>query len=394
MALPVPAVWAAEEPVVEIVTDNGTTSSTAGVEEPAQSKFPLLISFGAHAGYDSNFETTSNPVGSWFADQQLTLAYDRTRGPTDLSIVSSIGVVERFGHGSDENGFLDLSLAHRVSERLTLNARINAAYQSEPNFTTNVGPTRRAGNYFSTADDFSAAYQWLRRFSTVSSFSLALVRYQESFTAAFSDRQQYTFGEEFRFNLLRNTVLVGDYRFQVVDYVTAPLDSTTHFALLGAEQSFSESLQAQIRAGASFRSFQQGGNNVNPVFEGALNYALARRSSISWTVGYSVEQPTEPGSLSQTTLRTGLQFRYGFTSRISAALGFNYQHNESQSGSSVTTAGAASAFDAYDLLLSLRYQINRHVDVDAGFQHSETGSAGAIQNYSRNIYSIGLNIAF
>jgi hypothetical protein len=106
---------------------------------------------------------------------------------------------------------LDLSLSYAASPRLTLGASINAVYTSEPNFASNVGPTQRAGNYFATADGLSAAYQWSRRFSTVSTYSFRLVRYQDSSTAAFSDRQENTLGEEFRFDLLRDTVLVADY---------------------------------------------------------------------------------------------------------------------------------------------------------------------------------------
>ena len=382
------------ELAVETVTENDTASTAEGEGNRVQSLFPVLISFGIHGGYDDNFRTTPNPSGSWFTDEQLTLAYDRTRGPTKLSIFSGVGAVERPGQDTEENGFLDLSLSHRATQRLTLGASIDAAYRSEPDFSSNIGPNRRAGNYFSMADALSAAYQWSRRFSTVSSYSLLLIRYEDSFTAAFTDREEHTLGEEFRFHVLRDTVLVADYRFLVVDYVSLPRDSVTHFALAGIEQSFSQRLQAQIRAGASFRSFDQGGDQVDPEFEGSLNYSLGRHSSIKWTIRYSVEEPAAPETLSQTTFRTGLQFRYGFTPRISSAIGFDYHHDESQPGNAIALTGPDSSTDAYDLLLSLRYQISRHVDLDIGFEHSEANSADPIQEYSRNRYSIGLNFTF
>ncbi|MFB4187180.1 outer membrane beta-barrel protein, partial [Bacillus velezensis] len=168
-------------------------------------------------------------------------------------------------------------------------------------------------------------------------------------------------------------VLVADYRFLVVNYVTNPLDSTTNFVLAGVEHVFNRRLQGQFRGGLSFRSFDQGGSEVDPEFEGSLNCALGRHSSISWTARYGVEQATEQNAASQVTFRTGLQFRYAFTARISSAIGFNYQHNDNQGD--VTTAGNVNptagnfATDAYDVLVSLRYQINRRVDCDLGFQH-------------------------
>ncbi len=161
---------------------------------------------------------------------------------------------------------------------------------------------------------------------------------------------------------------------------------------------FNRRLQGQFRGGVSFRSFDQGGSEVDPEFEGSLNYTLGSHSSIGWTARYGVEQATEQNSTGQTTFRTGLQFRYAFTGRISSAVGFDYQHNDNQGGvpttGSVGTTGGSFATDAYDVLVSLRYQINRRIDCDLGFQHSENASADPIQDYSRNRYSIGLNFTF
>lgn len=383
---------------VESEAENGATSSAGESESRALWTFPFLISLGVHGGYDSNPNTTSDGSGSWFTDQQLTISYDRLRGPLDLKALAALGVVERGDGETDVNSSLDLSLNYSVSPRLTLGATVNAVYTSEPNFAANVGPTQRAGNYFATADGLSAAYQWSPRFSTVSTYSFRLVRYENSSTADFSDRQENTFGEEFRFDLLRTTVLVADYRFLAVNYVTNPLDSTTNFVLAGVEHSFNRRFQGQFRGGLSFRSFEQGGSEVDPEFEGSIDYTLGTHSSIGWSARYGVEQPTEQNAASQTTFRTGLQFRYAFTARISSAIGFNYQHNDNQgdvlSTGSVRPTGVSFATDAYDVLLSLRYQINRRVDCDLGYQHSESTSADPTQSYSRNRYSIGLNFTF
>ena len=184
----------------------------------------------------------------------------------------------------------------------------------------------------------------------------------------------------------------------LVNYVSNPLDSTTNFFLAGVEHSFNRRLQGQARGGVSFRSFDQGGSEVDPEFEGSLNYALGIQSSIGWTARYGVEQPTVQNAASQVTFRTGLQFRYAFTARISTAIGFDYQHNDNQGGAptggSVNPTAGSFASDAYDVSVGLRYQINRHFDADLGLQHSESVSGDSTQNYSRNIYSIGINFAF
>ena len=229
--------------------------------------------------------------------------------------------------------------------------------------------------------------------STVTSYSLRLLRYEDS-SASFLDREEHTFSEEFRADLGRKTVLVGDYRFLLVNYDTFPRDSTTHFLLAGVEQTFTPNLTAQARAGASFRSFEQGEDSVDPTFEGSVDYALARYSTLSWNIRYAVEEPSVQQALSRTTFRTGLQLRYGFTAKFSSTLGMFYHHDENAGGTTTATVGPAFSTDAYDLSLSARYQLRRHWDLDASFQHTQVSSGGPDQSYTRNRYSIGVNFTF
>jgi hypothetical protein len=391
-----PSRVAGTEPVEDTSTEYSGAATGEGVSPKGPSLLPFLITFGVHGGYDSNPRTESDPVGSWFTQQELTLSYERLRESTKLAILARGGAVERFSANTDTNGSLDLSLDHQVSERLTLSAKLNAAYQAEPTFATDLGLSRRAGNYFSTSEVFSLAYQWTSRFSSVSSYSFQLLRYENAVAAAATDRQDYTLGEEFSFAASRHTVVVANYRFLVVDYVTLPQDSITNFFLAGVEQTFSSKLKAQLRGGVSFRSIEGGQDQVNPDFEGSLDYALGPQSSIAWTGRYGVEAQSTGGgqSASEPTFRTGLHFHYAITPRISSTLGFNYHENQNQSQTITTPEATLVAANAYDAQLNFRYQINRHLDCDVGYQRSGASSSNSLQEYSRNRYSIGLNFTF
>jgi hypothetical protein len=378
----------------EDIPATASSDSLPTTEGQVQSLFPVLISLGLHTGYDSNSRTTGNSQGSWFASQQLTLSYDRLRGPTEIGLVAGVGVVERFTRNTDVNAFLNLSVTHAISPRLSLSGTIDSAYLAEPDFSTDVGPNGRAGNYFRSSDQIAATYQWSELVSTVTNYSFRLVRYEDSSTAFFTDREEHTFGEEFRFDLGRQTVLVTDYRFLLVNYDSFPRDSTTHFVLFGIEETFNPRLTAQLRAGPSFRSFEQGEDSIDPDVEGSVDYALARYSSLSWLIHYGVEEPAVQQALSRTTFRTGLQLTYGFTAKFSSAVGLFYHHDETTGGTTLPTAGPAFSTDAVDLSLSARYQLRRHWDLDASFEHSEVSSEGAGQSYSRNRYSVGVNFTF
>ncbi len=390
----------AADPVVEInPQEEGTTGSAldslpVSEEVRARSLLPVLVSFGFHTGYDSNSRTTGGGGGSFFTSQELTLSYDRVRGPTKIELLARVEAVERFSRKSDINAFLDLAVTHEISPRLSLSGSIDSAYRAEPDFSTDVGLNQRAGNYFNTTDTISATYLWSDRFSTVTSYSFRLVRYENSFVASFADRDEHTFAEEFRFELGRQTVVVADYRFLAVDYVTSPRDSTTHFLLAGIEEAFTPRLKAQVRAGVSFRSFADGEDTVNPDFEGSVDYELARYSTLSWSVRYRVEEPAVAEALSRTTFRTGLQLRYGFTSKLSSAIGLFYHHDENKPGAATATPVPSFSTNAYDLSLSLRYQLTRHLDLDMSYQYTEVSSGGGGGDYSRNRYSIGGSFTF
>ena len=295
------------EPEEEAATEYSGAATGEGVSEKGPSLLPFLITFGVHGGYDSNPRTNQIrwvPGSPNRNSRSLTIVSASRRNSRSLP---EGGAIERFNANTDANGSLDLSLDHQVSERLTLSAKINAAYQAEPTFATDLGLSRRAGNYFSTTDLFSVAYQWTPRFSTVSSYSFELLRYENAVAAAATDRQDYTLGEEFRFAASRHTVFVANYRFLVVDYVTLPQDSITNFFLAGVEQTFSSRLQAQLRGGVSFRSIEGGQEQANPDVEGSLNYALGAQSSIAWTGRYGVEaQSTGNQSLNQANRRSAL----------------------------------------------------------------------------------------
>ncbi len=56
--------------------------------------------------------------------------------------------------------------------------------------------------------------------------------------------------------------------------------------------------------------------------------------------------------------------------------------------------GVGSSTDAYDLSISFRYQLTRHIDLDTSFQHTDVSSGAFDANYSRNRYSVGASFTF
>ena len=360
---------------------------------------PFLISLSVRGGYDDNVNTSSfNQNESWFTNLGASVTYTFGDPRTRFDLAAGGGVTYYFDRiGSDDydtNFYAGFSLTHKASPRLSLSITAYATYQEEPDFSLYLGLNRRSGNYFYTRDKFTVTYLWTPRFSTATSYTLGVIRYDNSAVAVFEDRFENTVGNEFRFLLYPTTTVVGEYRYQIVSYDSIARDSMSHFALAGFDQRFSPRLDASFRGGVEFRCYEDDTDATSPYFEGTVNYALGKDSTVAWTSRYAIEESDVAVNQSRTTFRTGLRAKHNFTSRISGTLGAYFQHDAYDA---INTPMAVSpGFDerSIDVAVGLRYAINRYFAVEAGYSRTEVLSDSIFRDYSRNRIFAGVNLAF
>jgi hypothetical protein len=287
-------------------------------------------------------------------------------------------------------------LLHKASPRLSFAVVGYGTYQTEPDFTLALGLNRRSGNYFYTQDKFTTTYLWTPRFSTATSYTIGAIKYDDSGVGFFEDRIENTLGNEFRFLIWPTTTLVGEYRFQFINYDNdINRDSTTHFALAGFDHTFSPRFSASFRGGAEFREYDD--NNTSrssPYFEGTLNYALGKDTSLAWTNRYGIEEPDVLLNPSRKTFRTGLRVKHDFTPRITANFAAYYENDEYDSVNTPTAFSAGFNEEAFDVAVSLRYALTRYFGIEAGYNHTEVWSDIFLREYDRNRYWGGLNFVF
>ena len=374
----------------EVAPDLGTGNFT---------RSPFHISVSVREGYDDNVYTTDqDKVGSFFTNGNVVLDYkfgnDRTRLDLEAWGGATYYYHRTIGQEYDLNTGLTLTVSHQATPRLGLAAAAYLTYRSEPDFETGIGVNRQSGNYFYTNDKFSIAYQWSPRFSTLSSYTLGVVDYANEVISLYEDRFEHTFGNELRYLALPTTALVGEYRFQIVDYVTAPNNSTTHYALAGLDHSFDPHFNISVRGGVEFREFEDFGEHTSPYGELTLNYSLGQRTTFSWANRYGLDEPDVPFTTSRTTFRTGLNASYAFTPRIIGSLSFFYQHDDNASLQTPTAFVPGFDEDSLDISLGVRYEINRNYAVLAGYSHTQIFSDITLREYARNRYYLGLNATF
>src|SRR4029077_13265357 len=221
---------------------------------------PVQITAGVDMGYDDNVTLQPTGEGSIFTRENVVLTYARPSERTQVSLIG-VGRFSQFFDVSGQNetsGNVTLSLNHNFSSRLSFYASVYGTYQNQPNFQSNVGPQNVVSPFFDTVDIFSLTYHWSSRLSLVTSYTFERVQYFSSSTGnsqsgvqntLAQNRTQNTFSEALQFSLTSRTVLVSEYRYETINYDTAPIDSTTHFVLAGINHNLTEHLIVHLLAG-------------------------------------------------------------------------------------------------------------------------------------------------
>lgn len=364
-------------------------------------RLPVQVTVTTSAGYDENASTTNNQQGSVFTSIGVGLNYHFGTSRTLANLSTGTGFT--YNPDLDSNKYdpdlnLSLTVAHQVNLRLTVNLAVSALYRSEPDFSSNLTVDRRAGNYFSSQDSISASYQWLPRFSTVTSYSLATVQYDNDAVGFSQDRFDHSFTQSLRFLILPITTFVADYSVFFSTYDGGDRDSHVQSVLVGFDHSLSARLHGSIRAGAEFRSTDnpllQSNDGFSPHADASLSYIVGEKTSLSWSASYGTQESYVENTGASVTFRTGLAASYAFTPKISGSLSGNYQHNENQGPELFPGFSFSFVEDSIDLALSFSYAINRYFSANAGYGHTEVDSDFGLRSYSRNRYFGGLSVNF
>jgi hypothetical protein len=396
------------EPGVQPVPGQGTLPAGAGLVAP---DFilgrQLKLSTSLAAGYDDNINLAPTGSPSWFANPSALFSYQFGSPRIAIDLTVGAGITYYFEHPGgrdyDPDIYLRLFLAYKASERLTLDVLAFAAYQAQPDVTSELSANRRLGNFFRSRDTISAHYRWTPRFSTITSYTFSALEYENS-TASSGNRLENQLGEEVRYLLFPTTTATAKYRIGITDYQTTGRNPINQTLTAGLDQTFGPHLMGIFQGGVQLRSGQ-----TSPYIEAGLHYSFESgitRSEpgtyVVWTNRYSIEESGTGVGSGRETFRTNLLLNYKITARISANLSVSYLHGTGAQGADTELSGrpVGGAENVFDVSPGIRYAITPSLAVNAGYRHTELdrGSTSAIGSqllsYSRNRYFAGLTFTF
>lgn len=280
---------------------------------------------------------------------------------------------------------------------MTLSLSSNLTYQSQPNFAIAGAATQNVGNYFVGLIQLSLGYEWTRRISTVTSYSLTTYLYDNSTEATQENRLEHLISEQLRYMLYPTVTLVGEYRFGYISYETsnnvsngaANSDSYSHFLLAGADATLSPRLSFTFRGGVELRTSltSSGTETTFPYAESTLGYEYLPSCFLQWYSRLGLEQSDFVTGQYKEVYRTGIRVDHTFGQKMKADASIYYSYNQFKEPFSF-------AENDLDASATLSYAISRSLSAQVGYTFTHTSSKIASRDYHRNKIFLGASFAF
>jgi len=367
---------------------------------------PLTYTVSVGGGFDRIEYETLDPnaedVDSYFLQGGIGAVYGVNDRTTKWNIGLDFGAIQYLDDAEREedlfyNARAAFNITHQVNRRLTISDNFYLTYEIEPDYGVGVSTGRRDGQYLYGYNNASVAYAWSERVTTTTGYTVDGIRYlDDDVTAEFEDRLSHTISQQVSYALSRTTTLTAEYRYRITNYDGNPeelegedRDFSSHFILVGLDQAWSERLTASLRAGAEIYESDRKSETA-PYVEGAVNYALTRKTAVRAYVQSGFDGSELGLYDSRYSIRTGLTASHQFTQRLTGYTGVHYVFSQFEGSDEIEDSDE----NEFNASLGLNYNFWNNLSLDANYSFTTIDSDISSRNYDRNRVHVGLNATF
>jgi hypothetical protein len=331
----------------------------------------------------------ASPVTLATVGIQVQHGTPRTVFTLDLSIGEQLYANEP-GSGSQYTGNFDLTMIHRLTPRATISLAASAVYQNTPNFSLINAPTNNGsgGDYLN--GDFMAdfSYAWGSRLSTVTS---AQVNFNLLQTSSANNLYQFTFGNQFRYNVSARNTVTAEIRDQQTVYPTnATANNSALFYLLGLDTIISRRLSNTIDGGLEIVTYPGGASQSVPYVETATTLSLPHQAALSWTNEYG-SQASGSADVNSISYRTSLTLSQPLSSKLAASLSIAYNHVVSTDS---TAASLGYTQDQLQSAFTLAFTVSPRLSLSMSYNYLDFLTSQLNSSYIRQQIYLGGTYTF
>ncbi|NCC50094.1 MAG: hypothetical protein EOM20_02650 [Spartobacteria bacterium] len=397
-----------------------------------EGKLPIQFINRVRVEYDDNINQTDKDAKSSFKIiEEPEISANLNFEQTFLSLRYRPALVwwEKRDSSDDKTDIhhdVDAIFNHRFTPRLTLSIQDTFRYAERPELIEDGTVLREKDTfkYNSLNGTLSVLVRPDLRMDLGGRW--IILRYDEDDVAKQSDYDQYVGGLSVRHQIVQNSALSADFRYEDTKYKDADSrDSKSTFLGLGLEQIFSPNLLGSLRAGWQHKDYDKSFQSKEdaPYGEASLTFVPSPATRISAGASYAMTETDVYPYTGQNRASVFASFAYDITARIAWYLSGSYGHGDydgqdlpddatvgdlpvkqqqqlidqgAKTTDTLTKEYADSVKDGKEKIgmvsSRLTYKLNRNNWLEAGWQYTNVDS-DMRENYERNRVHLGWKIS-
>jgi hypothetical protein len=369
----------------------------APIPEQEQGK-PFTVTVDAGLSHDSNiFGSASNAIDSMVYTFAPKLAFNASVTPQSFVTAAYQISFDYFDNRPTDKLLVShdvkLRLAHKFTE--VTNVDLNEEFQVEKNPRSLLAGVPLNSDQSFTRNQFDGRLPTGlgQKTSLVFKYRNIYFNYDDAGLSQNLDRMEHLAGIELNDRFLPDVTLVGEYRYQAIDYAHAGelKDKTSHFLLAGADYTLGKQLTFSGRAGLEDRRRDGERSTTAPSISLTLQYNYTENSFVTGGYTYSLEETDNPALFTDTRMsRFFINVRHAVTARVIASGSITVE--------SSTLLGRRGLPDVDEtgtrLGLALTYVARKNFTLSATFDYDRVNSDSPDRKQDRTRFGLNGRLYF
>ncbi len=370
----------------------------APIPEQEQGK-PLTFRVGTSAYQDSNiFGAASGEISSMVYNFTGAISYngsidDQTFASASYEL-SNDYETDRPGTKNLTNHSLNARLAHSFSS--ASNIDVSGAYNISQNPQSLLNGVPLNTDQSLKRGQFDARYTTAagQKTGVVVKYRYIDYSYDDATLGTNLDHSESLAGLELSYALLPETKLVGEYRYQSIDYRSgsSTKDKTSNFLMGGVDYNPGKDLLVSTRAGFESRHRDSEPNATAPYAELSARYTYAEGSFLAVGYTYTIEEPSDIVNYTDTNVNrffANVQHRLTGTITASGSLTYEPSRLQGRGGVHVDINETTTRFG-----LGLSWQPTKNWTADATYDLDDINSDDPSRGQNRTRFGVSARYTF
>lgn len=303
----------------------------------AEGTSPFHIANRIRAEYDSNvYQAAEDEKDSFNLYEEIELSLNLVGETSFLGLRYRPNVIfysGRDNHKTDLYHDLDVNLSQRLGESVTVGVSDQLRAGQLPAVEDDDYRVRSDDDNIYNSLLGTLAVQVLPATRLDLSGRYRFLKYNEDEGHENDNYRTWVLGASLRQVFGSLTTVAVDYRYQDYTYNDAPeetaRDNQTHYVGASFEQTFAPELLGSLRAGASFRSFEQDAydDDTSPYVDVSLSFLPSPRTRLTLNGGYSISESDVAAYMTENRLYGAIHLAHELTAKIDLYASAGYELN-------------------------------------------------------------------